>query len=168
MAITYNYVHCTNRCPQYLENGKWRRIRQSNRGPGSMAGRAITYVSAKPFDTYRRFEAGATLSFPRQTSIAATTSQRSFATFPLSLTPVEQLGAMWDDEDNNPYGSFNRRDSETSDAPGIPPSSAPTTFHTSSNCRISLPSSPVDAALGLEQSAALYTRLPPTRVDLPR
>lgn len=25
---------------------------------------------------------------------------------------------MWDDEDNNPYGSFNRRDSEGSDAPG--------------------------------------------------
>lgn len=22
---------------------------------------------------------------------------------------------MWDDEDNNPYGSFHRRDSETSD-----------------------------------------------------
>ncbi|GAB7354451.1 hypothetical protein MBLNU459_g4937t1 [Dothideomycetes sp. NU459] len=27
-------------------------------------------------------------------------------------------GNMWDDEDNNPYGSFNRRDSEGSDAPG--------------------------------------------------
>ncbi|THW95981.1 hypothetical protein D6D17_07552 [Aureobasidium pullulans] len=26
---------------------------------------------------------------------------------------------MWDDEDNNPYGSFNRRDSEGSDAPGF-------------------------------------------------
>lgn len=25
---------------------------------------------------------------------------------------------MWDDEDNNPYGSFNRRDSEQSDVPG--------------------------------------------------
>lgn len=24
---------------------------------------------------------------------------------------------MWDDEDNNPYGSFHRRDSETSDVP---------------------------------------------------
>ncbi|KAH0105867.1 hypothetical protein KCU60_g8258, partial [Aureobasidium melanogenum] len=37
---------------------------------------------------------------------------------------------MWDDEDNNPYGSFNRRDSETSDAPAFrqapstPPSGA--------------------------------------------
>ncbi|KAF4553432.1 PX domain-containing protein 2 [Elsinoe fawcettii] len=37
---------------------------------------------------------------------------------------------MWDDEDNNPYGSFNRRDSETSDVPGFsqgqstPPSDA--------------------------------------------
>ncbi|PNS17443.1 Sorting nexin-41 [Sphaceloma murrayae] len=37
---------------------------------------------------------------------------------------------MWDDEDNNPYGSFNRRDSETSDVPGFskgqstPPSEA--------------------------------------------
>jgi hypothetical protein len=133
-----------------------------------MAGRAITYVSAKAFDTYRRFEAGATFSFPRQTFIAVTSSQRSFATFPISLTSVEQLGAMWDDEDNNPYGSFNRRDSEASDAPGIPPPSAPTTFYTSSNCRISLPSSPVDTALWLKQSTALYTRLPPTRVDLPR
>jgi hypothetical protein len=52
--------------------------------PGSMAVRAITYVSAKPFDTYRRFEAGATLSFPRQTFIAATSSQRSFLTFSIS------------------------------------------------------------------------------------
>ncbi|KAK4906455.1 hypothetical protein LTR28_000598, partial [Elasticomyces elasticus] len=25
---------------------------------------------------------------------------------------------MWDDEDNNPYGSFGRRDSESSDVPG--------------------------------------------------
>ncbi|TKX22775.1 PX domain-containing protein 3 [Elsinoe australis] len=37
---------------------------------------------------------------------------------------------MWDDEDNNPYGSFNRRDSETSEVPGFsqgqttPPSDA--------------------------------------------
>jgi len=26
---------------------------------------------------------------------------------------------MWDDEDNNPYGSFNRRNSEESDVPGM-------------------------------------------------
>jgi len=36
---------------------------------------------------------------------------------------------MWDDEDNNPYGSFTRRDSETSDVP-------------SPNRRPSLPSLP--------------------------
>ena len=28
---------------------------------------------------------------------------------------ARQAGNMWDDEDNNPYGSFERRDSETSD-----------------------------------------------------
>lgn len=27
--------------------------------------------------------------------------------------------AMWDDEDNNPYGSFARHDSNSSDAPGL-------------------------------------------------
>jgi hypothetical protein len=26
---------------------------------------------------------------------------------------------MWDDEDNNPYGSFARHDSNTSDSPGL-------------------------------------------------
>jgi len=26
---------------------------------------------------------------------------------------------MWDDEDNNPYGSFARHDSTTSDGPGL-------------------------------------------------
>jgi len=26
---------------------------------------------------------------------------------------------MWDDEDNNPYGSFNRRNSDESDVPGM-------------------------------------------------
>lgn len=28
-------------------------------------------------------------------------------------------GAMWDDEDNNPYGSFARHDSNSSDVPGL-------------------------------------------------
>lgn len=31
---------------------------------------------------------------------------------------------MWDDEDNNPYGSFQRRDSERSDATGADPHAA--------------------------------------------
>lgn len=29
--------------------------------------------------------------------------------------PAVEDQAMWDDEDNNPYASFHRRDSETSD-----------------------------------------------------
>lgn len=33
----------------------------------------------------------------------------------LSPAAATRPNAMWDDEDNNPYGSFHRRDSETSD-----------------------------------------------------
>jgi len=31
----------------------------------------------------------------------------------------EYSNDMWDDEDNNPYGSFARHDSNTSDIPGL-------------------------------------------------
>jgi hypothetical protein len=32
---------------------------------------------------------------------------------------ITTIAAMWDDEDNNPYGSFARHDSNASDAPGL-------------------------------------------------
>ncbi|EMC99393.1 hypothetical protein BAUCODRAFT_146345 [Baudoinia panamericana UAMH 10762] len=38
---------------------------------------------------------------------------------------------MWDDEDNNPYGSFHRRDSETSDVPEQYRASTPPSGHSS-------------------------------------
>ena len=33
--------------------------------------------------------------------------------------PLLSIAAMWDDEDNNPYGSFARHDSSTNDPPGL-------------------------------------------------
>ena len=42
---------------------------------------------------------------------------------------------MWDDEDNNPYGSFHRRDSESDiQSPGDREFSNPSLFHSRTAC----------------------------------
>lgn len=68
------------------------------------------------------------LSFtPTRTGAANTSYFRShtgphcyrYYPHPDLATVVVNLCAMWDDEDNNPYGSFARHDSNSSDVPGL-------------------------------------------------
>jgi len=49
----------------------------------------------------------------------------------LGTSPSPYYPAMWDDEDNNPYGSFARHDSNTSDVTGL----ASPTACKASNCK---------------------------------
>jgi hypothetical protein len=56
-------------------------------------------------------------------AVAAIACPHRPATAPSRLRRSAPVGAMWDDEDNNPYGSFARHDANPHDEPG-PPSPA--------------------------------------------
>jgi hypothetical protein len=43
---------------------------------------------------------------------------------PIPPSPQHIIRAMWDDEDNNPYGSFARHDANANDGAGLPPPGA--------------------------------------------